>query len=185
MLDIVATDGFAFVEFVDRDVQDLGGLFNRMGFSRSHESSDGKVTLFQQGKIRFAVNTRPNAFFDIHGASVRGVGIYAASPTDAAERTLRAGGGIFDAASDGQAIIDAPVVRGIGESLLYFVQAGDESIFDREFGPGRSAVVTSCGLAELDHTSNIVKPENLDRWADFYANALNFHCPPSAPMAQI
>lgn len=174
MLETHPTDGFAFVEFVDENTEPLCGLFHRMGFRETRRAGDGDVVVLEQNDIIFVVNARPNPFRTSHGASVRGIGVRAADPIASAAHTVSAGAERFDAAEDGAPIVEVPTVRGIGGSLLYFVPADGIDPIAATFPPHVGEDVPGTGLMDLDHVSNIVKPENLDRWADFYAVSLAF-----------
>lgn len=174
MLESHPTDGFAFVEFVDRRTKDLCDLFHRMGFRETRRSGAGDVVVLEQNEIVFIVNARGNPFRDAHGASARGIGVRAPDPVASAARTVAAGAESFNAAVDGAPIVETPTVRGIGGSLLYFVPVEGADPIAAAFAPHVGEEVPTTGLVTLDHVSNIVRPENLDRWADFYAESLAF-----------
>ncbi len=69
----MGTDGFEFVEYTAPDPQQLGALFEQMGFTAvaRHRSKD--VLLYRQGDINFIVNREPDSFAQsfarVHGPS--------------------------------------------------------------------------------------------------------------------
>lgn len=167
------TDGFAFVEFVDSHPSPLRLLFHRMGFREQQTDDTGRIVAMTQGTVTFVVNSRPNSFYDRHGASVRGLALRAFDPRECAARAVAAGAHHFEREQDGEPVIAAPAVRGIGGSLLYFVATGSAP-FDGMRAVSDASPGGGSGITELDHTSHIVRPENLDAWAAFYTNALDF-----------
>ena len=71
-----------------------------------------------------------------------------------------------------------PAIRGIGGSLIYFVDRySDASIYDVDFKYLDHVDRAPCGvgLTEIDHLTHNVYQGDLDRWADFYRTLLNFH----------
>ena len=69
----MGTDGFEFVEYTAPDPEQLGALFEQMGFTAvaRHRSKD--VILYRQGRINFIVNREPDSlaqsFARVHGPS--------------------------------------------------------------------------------------------------------------------
>ena len=70
----MGTDGFEFVEYTAPDPEQLGALFEQMGFTAvaRHRSKD--VWLYRQGEVNFIVNREPDSFAQsfarVHGPSV-------------------------------------------------------------------------------------------------------------------
>ena len=58
----MGTDGFEFVEYTGPDPQQLGALFERMGFVAAARHRSKKVTLYKQGDVNFIVNAEPDSF---------------------------------------------------------------------------------------------------------------------------
>ena len=77
-------------------------------------------------------------------------------------------------ASSAQKTIDAPAIKGIGGSLLYFVDTygakgspyADEFEWLGEVDPRPKGV----GFYYLDHLTHNVKRGNMDKWFGFYAD---------------
>ncbi|VVE39686.1 4-hydroxyphenylpyruvate dioxygenase [Pandoraea pneumonica] len=168
----VKTDGFAFVEFVSAHPRELIELFQHLGF-RVRGKAQGEVYLLTQGAAAFIVNGMPNAFRETHGASVRAIGIRVNDAARAQSQAFVGGAEVALASKQGAFVVDAPAILGIGDSLVYFVDFD----FRQMFNPSAEAWNIADGGASIvavDHTSNIVHPENLDRWANFYRDTFGF-----------
>src|SRR5579863_10243462 len=166
------TDGFAFVEFVSSRPMELVELFELFGF-RLRGKSKNDVFLMTQGAAAFIVNGNPNAFESRHGASVRAIGIRVDNAKLAHAQALA--GGALDASpeAEGVFVIDAPTILGIGESLVYFVDGNFRDNFSLPVD-ARNTAQGDANILAVDHTSNIVHPENLDVWANFYRDTFGF-----------
>ncbi len=57
---------------------------------------------------------------------------------------------------------------------VYFVDHDIESVFSTPYRPRQPVDVANAAIQAIDHTSNIVKPANLDHWADFYKDTFAF-----------
>eukprot|EP01040_Poterioochromonas_malhamensis_P025610 gene25610-31979_t len=136
------TDGFEFVEFAaptaGSDVN-LGGLFQRMGFTAVAKHRSKNVTLFRQGSINFILNEEPNSFAsqfaDLHGPGACAMAFRVKDAKYAFERALSLGAEGFDSPI-GEDELKIPAIIGIGGSLLYFVDRyTDSTIYDVDFVP--------------------------------------------------
>ncbi|VBB16688.1 4-hydroxyphenylpyruvate dioxygenase family protein [Burkholderia stabilis] len=168
----VTTDGFAFVEFVSSAPAELVDLFERFGFRVAGRSAHDMI-LMTQGAAAFVVNGHPNAFRARHGASVRAIAIRVDDARAAREQALAGGARIALPEHEGTFVIDTPTILGIGDSLVYFVDSDIRDVFSLSVEPRRTAP-RDARIVAVDHTSNIVHPENLDRWADFYRDTFGF-----------
>lgn len=172
-LDKVKTAGFAFVEFVSSAPSELAALFGRLGFSAHGQSTDGAL-LMTQGAAAFVVNGRPNSFQRKHGPSVRAIGILVDDAAKAVEQALEGGATLADPSREGDFVINAPAILGIGDSLVYFIDFDPRATFNTAplWGGGTKPAIAS--IVAIDHTSNIVHPSNLDKWSDFYKDSFGF-----------
>ncbi|CAB3773680.1 4-hydroxyphenylpyruvate dioxygenase [Burkholderia sp. MSh2] len=166
------TDGFAFVEFVSARPMELVGLFEHFGFRLYGKSKSG-VFMMTQGAAVFLVNGNPNAFERRHGASVRAMGIRVDDANLAHAQALAGGALPASAVVEGEFVVDAPTILGIGDSLVYFVDTEFAGNFSMPVDARNGATVDANILA-VDHTSNIVHPGNLDKWANFYRDTFGF-----------
>jgi 4-hydroxyphenylpyruvate dioxygenase len=84
--------------------------------------------------------------------------------------------------------LNIPAIKGIGDSLIYFVDRwrgkngvkpggiGDISIYDVDFEPVAGAEVSpaGCGLTAIDHLTHNVHRGRMREWAEFYERLFNF-----------
>src|SRR5580704_2861329 len=70
----MGTDGFEFVEYTAPDPEELGRLFERLGFVKTARHRSKNVSLYRQGDVNFIVNAEPEsfaqAFARLHGPSI-------------------------------------------------------------------------------------------------------------------
>jgi 4-hydroxyphenylpyruvate dioxygenase len=170
----VTTAGFAFVEFVSSKPEDLVPLFERLGFKPVGQSERTNAVLLRQGEAVLIINPAPNPFRDIHGASVRAIGINVDSGQNAVTQAVA--GGARNASSEefGAFAVQSPAIVGIGDSLVYFVDSDVYAEFSRPYSATPGIPPHDASIIAIDHTSNIVRPENLDLWANFYKDTFSF-----------
>lgn len=58
----LGTDGFEFVEYYSPVPEELGRLFEQMGFAAVARHRSKEVTLFRQGDVNFILNNEPGGF---------------------------------------------------------------------------------------------------------------------------
>jgi 4-hydroxyphenylpyruvate dioxygenase len=180
----MGTDGFEFVEYTAPDPQQLGALFEQMGFTAvaKHRSKD--VILYRQGRINFIVNREPDSFAQsfarVHGPSACAFAIRVKDAAHAYKRALELGAKPFQG-KVGPMELNIPAIRGIGDSLIYLVDrypgnGGDLSIYDVDFKPieGVPQQPAGAGLLEVDHLTHNVYVGRMDVWAQFYEKLFNF-----------
>ncbi len=177
--------GVEFVEFAvdEGDRETFAGLLKAMGFARTgvHRSKD--VSLWTQGDIRIVLNSDKEGFAHsytvTHGTSVCAMALKVPD----ARSTLARATALLDtphAGAVGPGELDIPAVRGLGGSLLYFVD--DASPLGRwsevDFVPtGESA--PGIGLDHVDHVSQSMQYEELLTWLLFYTSIFEARKTPS------
>ncbi len=191
----MGTDGFEFVEYAAPDPAALGELFVTMGFSAIAKHRTKKVTLYRQGDVNFIINAEPNSFAQRfarqHGPSVCAMAFRVKDAKLAYERALELGAWGFDNHT-GPMELNIPAIKGIGDSLIYFVDRwhgkdgaapgaiGNISIYDVDFVPisgneyGAQPNTTGNGLTYIDHLTHNVHRGRMKEWADFYERLFNF-----------
>jgi 4-hydroxyphenylpyruvate dioxygenase len=194
----MGTDGFEFVEYAAPDPRALGILFEQMGFAAIARHRHKNVTLYRQGEINFLINAEQDSFAQrfarAHGQSVCAIAIRVEDAAFAYKRALELGAWGFDNKT-GPMELNIPAIKGVGDSLIYFVDRwrgkdaargavpgaiGDISIYDADFVaiPGAIADaavgVPGAGLTYIDHLTNNVHRGRMKEWADFYQNIFNF-----------
>jgi 4-hydroxyphenylpyruvate dioxygenase len=173
----MGTDGFAFVEYAHPDPDALDALLRRLGFApvARHRSRD--VVAYAQGDITFLVNREADShaarFTALHGPCAPAMGFRVVDAAHAYRRALELGAEPADPA-DGAPTLDVPTIKGIGGSLLAFVdrdaEAGMLAAFDRI-----AATPEGVGLHYIDHLTHNVRRGRMDVWAGFYERLFNFH----------
>jgi 4-hydroxyphenylpyruvate dioxygenase len=187
----MGTDGFEFVEYAAPDPAALGRLFETMGFAPIAKHRTKKVTLYRQGEVNFIINAEPNSFAQRfarqHGPSVCAMAFRVKDAKQAYERALELGAWGFDNHT-GPMELNIPAIKGIGDSLIYFVDRwhgkdgaatgaiGNISIYDVDFVPIAGAVAEpkGTGLTYIDHLTHNVHRGRMKEWADFYERLFNF-----------
>jgi 4-hydroxyphenylpyruvate dioxygenase len=187
----MGTDGFEFVEYAAPDPAALGRLFETMGFAAIAKHRTKNVTLYRQGEVNFIINAEPNSFAQRfarqHGPSVCAMAFRVKDAKQAYERALELGAWGFDNHT-GPMELNIPAIKGIGDSLIYFVDRwqgkdfaaagaiGNISIYDVDFVPipGARLATLGNGLTYIDHLTHNVHRGRMKEWADFYERLFNF-----------
>jgi len=187
----MGTDGFEFVEYAASDPQALGALFETMGFRAVARHRHKNVTLYRQGGVSFIVNAEPDSFARrfarLHGPSICAIAFRVQDAASAYRRALELGAWGFDSRS-GPMELNIPAIKGIGDSLIYFVDRwrgkdgaapggiGDIDIYDVDFAPfpGAETAPRGCGLTVVDHLTHNVHRGRMKEWADFYERLFGF-----------
>ncbi|MCL4801384.1 MAG: 4-hydroxyphenylpyruvate dioxygenase [Burkholderiales bacterium] len=187
----MGTDGFEFVEYAAPDPRAIGALFETMGFRAVARHRHKNVTLYRQGGVNFIVNAEPDSFAQrfarLHGPSICAIAFRVHDAARAYRRALELGAWGFDSKS-GPMELNIPAIKGIGDSLIYFVDRwrgkdraapggiGDIDIYDVDFAPlpGAEAAPRGCGLTLVDHLTHNVHRGRMKEWADFYERLFGF-----------
>jgi 4-hydroxyphenylpyruvate dioxygenase len=190
------TDGFEFIEFAAPDPKALGALFETMGFKAVAKHRHKNVLLYRQGGVNFIINAEPESFAQRfarqHGPCVCAIAFRVNDAAFAYKRALELGAWGFDNKT-GPMELNIPAIKGIGDSLIYFVdrwhgkaggqpgQIGNISIYDVDFVPmldadGQpvSSEVKGFDLEYIDHLTHNVYRGRMNEWAEFYERLFNF-----------
>jgi 4-hydroxyphenylpyruvate dioxygenase len=176
-------DGFEFVEFAAPQGQRelLHDYFTRMGFTAVLQHKTRPITVYRQGGVNFLVNEDPDSFAadfaKAHGPSACGFAIRFRKPADVVCRTVIGNGGeAIDSKPETKAV-DAPVVKGIGDCMLYLIDRyGDAgSVYD-DYLPvqGADQHPRGFGLTFIDHLTHNLYFGNMQKWSDYYERLFNF-----------
>ena len=190
----MATDGFEFIEYAAPDPKALGALFEQMGFAAIARHRHKDVTLYRQGEINFIINAEQDSFAQRfarhHGPSICAIAFRVDDAAFAYQRALELGAWGFDN-KNGPMELNIPAIKGIGDSLIYFVDRwrgkdaargidagaiGDISIYDVDFVavPGAASNPVGNGLTYIDHLTHNVHRGRMKEWAEFYENLFGF-----------
>jgi 4-hydroxyphenylpyruvate dioxygenase len=191
----MGTDGFEFIEYAAPDPAAMGALFARMGFKPIARHRHKNVLLYRQGEINFIVNAEPDSFAQrfarMHGPSICAIAFRVQDAKAAYERAISQGAWGY-AGTAGPGELNIPAIKGIGDSVIYFVDRwrgkngaqpgdiGNIGFFDVDFEPlpgvgGEQALSTpGLGLTYIDHLTHNVHRGRMAEWADFYERLFNF-----------
>jgi 4-hydroxyphenylpyruvate dioxygenase len=172
------TDGFGFVEFAHPNPAELHTLFRTLGFTPVARHRTKAITLYRQGDVDYLVNQEPGShahhFAQAHGPSAPSMAFRVVDAQHAYHRAIERGA---EPAQGGQAL-DLPAVKGIGGSLLYFVDryGANGSPYETEFEwlGARDPKPDGEGLFYLDHLTHNVGRGRMNIWSDFYERIFNF-----------
>ena len=192
----MGTDGFEFIEFAAPDPAALGALFQTMGFQTVARHRHKNVTLYRQGGVNFIINAESDSFAQrfarLHGPSICAIAFRVQDAAHAYRRALELGAWGFDNKA-GPMELNIPAIKGIGDSLIYFVDRwqgkggakpgaiGNMSIYDVDFVPVLDAQgqpvdpnPSGHGLTEIDHLTHNVFRGRMKEWSEFYERFFNF-----------
>jgi 4-hydroxyphenylpyruvate dioxygenase len=173
------TDGFEFVEFAHPRPEELAKLFERMGYAPVARHRTRNITVYRQGDINYILNAEPGSFaarfVADHGPCAPAMAWRVVDANHAFEHAVKLGAEPY-AGSD--KTLDVPAIKGIGGSLLYFVDryGTKGSAYDAEFEwlGVRDPKPKGVGFGYLDHLTHNVKRGNMDTWFKFYSRLFNF-----------
>jgi 4-hydroxyphenylpyruvate dioxygenase len=177
-------DGFEFVEFAAPAGRggELHELFRKMGFTAVLKHKRRAITVYRQNGVNFLVNEDPDSFAaDFaakHGPCACGFAIRFKTPSDEVCRKVLGNGGEAVDHKAASKAVDAPVVKGIGDCMLYLVDRygarGDVYDGDYEAVPGAEENPKGFGLTFIDHLTHNLYFGNMQKWSDYYERLFNF-----------
>jgi len=177
-------DGFEFVEFAAPAGRgaELHDLFRRLGFVAVLKHKARPITVYRQNGVNFLVNEDPDSFAaDFaaqHGPCACGFAIRFKKPAGEVYATVLGNGGEAFASKEASKAVAAPVVKGIGDCMLYLVDRyGDAgSIYEGDYLPveGAEQNPTGFGLTFIDHLTHNLYFGNMQKWSDYYERLFNF-----------
>jgi 4-hydroxyphenylpyruvate dioxygenase len=187
----MGTEGFEFIEYAAPDPLAMAGVFERMGFRAIARHRHKEVTLYRQGEINFILNADPESFAQrfarLHGPSVCAIAFRVQDAAAAYRRATGLGAwGFANHAGPGE--LNIPAIKGVGDSLIYFVDRwrgkngakpgdiGNIGFYDVDFEPLEGATLDPVGhgLRYIDHLTHNVHRGRMKEWADFYERIFNF-----------
>jgi 4-hydroxyphenylpyruvate dioxygenase len=178
--------GVGFIEFAvsETKAKDLSTLFGQLGFRKtgSHRSKD--VERWSQGDIDLVINCEPDGFahahYLTHGPGVCAIAI---DVDDAAIAMKRAEAlkavTFYQPVEPGE--LEIPAIRGVGGSLLYFLETGGKN-WDRDFEALRSDAASD-RLTSVDHISQSMPYDEMLSWLLFYTGILDLQRLPQMEIA--
>jgi 4-hydroxyphenylpyruvate dioxygenase len=173
--------GVEFIEFAadDRTADELAQFFSGLGFKKAAQHKSKAVTRWTQGAINLVINKEKEGFahshYITHGPSVCAIGLKVQSASATLDRAEKLRDTPFRQ-KVGPGELEIPAVRGMGGSLLYFLDPTSmlAKVWDVEFeaiAPPRAG--TEAGLATVDHISQSTHYEDMLSWLLFYTSLLD------------
>jgi 4-hydroxyphenylpyruvate dioxygenase len=173
--------GVEFIEFAvdDRMANELGEFIAGLGFRNVGQHKSKAVTRWKQGSINIVINQEKEGFahshYITHGPSVCAIGLNVQSAKETLDRAEKLCDTPFRQ-KVGPRELEIPAVRGVGGSLLYFLDPTSElaSVWDIEFNRvALSKNDTEAGLTVVDHISQSTHYEDMLSWLLFYTSLLD------------
>ena len=184
-----ATSGVAFIEFAasHEEADALGGLLRPLGFHPVARHRNKDVTRWTQGPINIVVNCEPeglaHSFDVVHGASVCAIGLAVPDVTGALARADALRIPRFEQAI-GPDEWPIPSVRGIGGSLVYFVdEATSDAMWAHEFPHPLEPALAEPLLGAFDHVAQTMQYEEFLSGLLFYFGLFDFKKTPQVEIA--
>jgi 4-hydroxyphenylpyruvate dioxygenase len=185
----VDVKGVEFIEFAasDEEADALGAMLTALGFVATAKHRSKAVTRWQQGDINIVINCEPEGLahsYDIvHGASVCAIGLRVSGVAAAIERAGALGVQKYEQAV-GPDEMQIPSVRGVGGSLIYFVEDGSQcDLWNHEFPQRMGAVDPGIGLLRIDHIAQTMQYEEFLSWLLYYVALFNVDKTPQVEIA--
>ncbi|HEX8664153.1 MAG TPA: TIM barrel protein [Beijerinckiaceae bacterium] len=176
-----ACQGIEFVELAmdEAAAETFETLLQGLGFRKAGVHRTKAVTRWSQGDINIVVNTEREGFAHsfqiVHGSSVCAIALRVDDAAAAVDRALSLLDRPFSQPV-GPGELDIPAVRGLGGSLLYFVdrksRLGD--LWKVDFDAVEPAASPGPAiLTRYDHISQSMHDEEMLTWLLFYASLLD------------
>ncbi|MEO6227731.1 MAG: 4-hydroxyphenylpyruvate dioxygenase [Thermomonas sp.] len=176
-------DGFEFVEFTAPagQAEFMHQYFRNMGFTAVLRHKSRAITVFRQGGVNFLLNEDPDSFAAdfaaSHGPSACGFAIRFRKPADEVCAMVIGNGGEAITDKPESKAVDAPVIKGIGDCMLYLVDKyGDMGHVYEDYLPieGADQHPVGFGLTFIDHLTHNLYFGNMQKWSDYYEKLFNF-----------
>jgi 4-hydroxyphenylpyruvate dioxygenase len=173
--------GIAFIEFAVDEVTApaISRLFGQLGFVKAGIHKSKSVVRWRQGDINLVVNSEKEGFahsFNItHGTSVCAIGLDVEDAGRTLERAKKLLARPFRQAV-GAGELEIPAARGLGGSLIYFLDRRKPlaDVWEIEFTPPAEPVNSrDAGLLAVDHISQSMHYEEMLSWLLFYTSLLD------------
>ena len=173
--------GVEFIEFAvdDHTAAALGQFFTGIGFRAVARHKSKAVTRWTQSAINLVINQEKEGFahshYITHGPSVCALGLKVADAAATLDRAEKLRDTPFRQ-KVGPGELEVPAVRGMGGSLVYFVdrQSPLGQVWDIEFVPIEAAGKNNpAGLTAVDHISQSMQYDEMLSWLLFYTSLLD------------
>ena len=171
--------GVEFIEFAvdDRSADELARLLAGLGFRNTAHHKSKAVSRWTQGSINLVINKEKEGFahshYITHGPSVCAIGLMVETAAATLDRAEKLRDTPFRQ-KVGPGELEIPAVRGMGGSLLYFLDPSSKlsKVWDIEFEPVPEKNGADAGLTVVDHISQSMHYEDMLSWLLFYNSLL-------------
>jgi 4-hydroxyphenylpyruvate dioxygenase len=172
--------GVEFVEFAveERSVAAFEQTLSGLGFQKAGLHRSKAVTHWRQGDINIVVNADKEGFahsFNItHGTAVCALALRVDDAPGTVDRAVMLLDQPFQQPV-GTGEMNIPAVRGLGGSILYFVdhKSGLDRLWDVDFESTDVSDFSGAGLVSVDHVSQSMHYEEMLTWLLFYNSLLD------------
>lgn len=182
--------GIEFIEFAasEEDADRLSALFGALGFRLAGRHISKDVAWWRQGGINLVINAEKEGFahasYLTHGPGVCAIGLRV---DDATATVARAEALLAKPFSQpvGPGELEIPAIRGVGGSLIYFVdeRSGLARVWDIEFAPQAGTGAEDGGLRTVDHVSQSMDYDEMLSWLLFYTSIFDLGRTPAQDVA--
>jgi 4-hydroxyphenylpyruvate dioxygenase len=172
-------NGFEFVEFAAPEPQQLHALFRKMGFTAVSKHRRLAITRYRQGGVNFLINEEAHSFAAkfaaMHGPCACGFAIRVSDGPKVLTQVLERGAQAVTELVQTRAV-DAPVIKGIGDCMLYLISDHNADIYTDEFVAisGVEQNPAGFGLTFIDHLTHNLYFGNMAKWSDYYEKLFGF-----------
>jgi 4-hydroxyphenylpyruvate dioxygenase len=178
--------GVGFIEFAINEAKaaDLAALFGQLGFRKTGAHRSKEVERWSQGHIELVINCEPDGFAHAHYLT-HGPGVCAiAVDVDDASKTMTRAEALkartfYSPVGPGE--LEIPAIRGVGGSLLYFLEAAGKN-WDTDFEALHSDAAAD-RLGAVDHISQSMPYDEMLSWLLFYTGILDLQRLPQMEIA--
>jgi 4-hydroxyphenylpyruvate dioxygenase len=178
----MGVDGFEFVEFAAPQPVLLHELFRKLGFIAVARHKTRAITMYRQGDCTFLVNEVPDSFASDfaakHGPCACGFAIRVSKSAEWARAEAIRNGGEAVTDKESSKAVAAPVIKGIGDCMLYLVDryGAKGNLYDADFDwlPDVERHPQGFGLTFVDHLTHNLYFGNMAKWSNYYERLFNF-----------
>ena len=168
-------EGIEFIEFAAQgeEVAHFEDILKALGFRLSGRHRNKALALWIQGNIRIVINAETTGHaahaWNARGLSVCDIGFRVTSATDTIIRATALGAEPFSQ-STGPGELEIPAIRGLGGSVLHFVdgRSGLDRVWEVEFE--RHETEGSDLLTRVDHIAHTMAYEDMLSWTLFFTS---------------
>lgn len=175
--------GVEFLEFATsaKEAPGLEALLRSCGFEKTGNHVSKPVGLWRQGGVNVLVNTDASGFANssylVHGTAVSEIALMLPDARAAFERaSALLAQPHAQAAGEGE--LSIPAIRGVGGSVLRFLDATSDlgRIWDIDFRTSPAAA--GAGLTRIDHLGQTMPYDEMLSWSLFYTSIFDAHKSP-------